>query len=289
MRISRVDTVRCRGGENPLWDIEEQALYFIDNTGRKAHRLDPSNGRTRTWEFDSIITTLVLRQSGGAVVTLRSGIHFVDFHSGKLDVLIPLTDPPPFVFNDGKVDRRGRFLIGASTARFENPLNDGGVYLLDARHELTKLDGDIHFSNGPCFSPDDTTFYFADSWGKTIYAYDYDIETGTILNRRAFVTTEALGGLPDGATVDADGNLWVAIYGGGKVAAYRSNGERERVIEMPVKLASSVMFGGPALDQLYVTTIAHGSMGEPAEDGAGDLYVIEGLEVRGIPEPRYAG
>jgi sugar lactone lactonase YvrE len=289
MRIARVDTVRCRGGENPLWDVEEQTLYFIDNTGKKAHRLDPSSGRTQTWEFPDVITTLVLRRGGGAVVTLRSGIHFFDFESGKLDLLLPLSDPPPFVFNDGKVDRRGRFIIGASTATFENPVNDGGLYRLDARHELTKLDGDIHYSNGPCFSPDDRTLYFADSWRKTIYAYDYYIENGAVSNRRPFVNTGELGGLPDGATVDADGNLWVAIYGGGKIAMYRNDGTRQRVIEMPVKLTSSVMFGGPAMDQLYVTTIEHGSMGEPVENGAGDLYVIEGLGVRGVSEPRYAG
>lgn len=289
MQVHRLDTVRCRGGENPLWDIEEQALYFIDNSGCKAHRFDPSSGKTQTWDMPGVITTLALRQSGGAVVTLQSGIHFVDFSSGKTDLLLPLADPPPFVFNDGKIDRRGRFVIGASTAAFDAPVNDGGLYSLDAAHNLNKLDGDIHFSNGVCFSPDDRTLYFADSWRKTIYAYDYDVENGAASNRRPFANTDDLGGMPDGATVDAEGRVWTAIYGGGKIAVYRPDGKLERTIDLPVKLTSSVCFGGPDLDGLYVTTIEHGRMDEPVEPGAGDLYLVDGLGAKGLPEPRYAG
>ncbi|MGB8366557.1 MAG: SMP-30/gluconolactonase/LRE family protein [Rhizomicrobium sp.] len=289
MRIARVETRRCRGGEGPLWDPADQALYFIDNTGQKVHRFDPAAGATRSWDMPCVITALALRQDGGAVVTLRSGIHTFDFETGALELLSPLDAPPPFVFNDGKVDRRGRFLIGASTANFANPTPDGGLYRLDPDHRLSVLDTGVHFSNGPCWSPDDTTFYFSDSFLYTAYAYDYDIETGEVTNKRPFVNTRELGGLPDGATVDRDGLVWIAIYGAGKVAAFRPDGRLERVVEMPVRLVSSVMFGGSNLDQLYVATIEHGALGEPSEEGAGDVYVIEGLGARGVPEPRYAG
>jgi sugar lactone lactonase YvrE len=243
-RISRVDTARCLGGEGPLWDVGEQALYFIDNTGRKAHRYDPAAGTTRTWDMPSVITALALREAGGAVVTLRTGIHLLDLSSGELQVLSPLSDPPPFVFNDGKVDRRGRFVIGASTPNFAAPTPDGGLYSLGADHKLTQLDAGIHFSNGPCWAPDDRTFYFADSWLDQIYAYAYDVETGAVADKRPFANTKHLGGLPDGATVDRDGLVWVAIYGGGKVAAFRPDGTLERVVEMPVRFVASVMFGG---------------------------------------------
>ena len=103
------------------------------------------------------------------------------------------------------------------------------------------------------------------------------------------MNTRELGGLPDGATVDADGLFWVAVYQGGKVAAYRPDGTLERAIDMPVKLISSVAFGGPDLDRLFVTTIAHGIHGDPVEEGAGALYVIDGLDAKGRPEHRYAG
>jgi sugar lactone lactonase YvrE len=288
MQITRVETAHCSGGESPLWNAAEQALYFIDNTGRRIHRFDPATGATRSWEMPSVITALVFRQQGGAVVALRTGVHGFDFETGALEQIAPLADPPPYVFNDGKVDRRGRFIIGASTANFASPTPDGGLYSLGADRALRVLDTGVHFSNGPCFAPDDKTLYFSDSWLKTTYAYDYDLETGAVAGKRTFVETHALGGLPDGATVDRDGLVWMAIYGGGKVAAFRPDGRLERTIDMPVKLVSSVAFGGPDLDRLYVTTIEHGALGEPVEAGAGELYLIEGLGTRGVAEPRCA-
>lgn len=295
MKITRLDAPRCTGGENPLWDARRQVLHYIDNTGGKVHSFDPASNAARTLDMPGVITTLVLRAGGGAVVTLRSGIHFLDLDSGALELVHPLPDPPPHVFNDGKVDRRGRFVIGASTANFAAPGPDGGLWRLDPDRSLTRLDGGIHFSNGPCWSPDGATLYFSDSWLNTVYAYDYDLETGTAANRRVFANTAGLGGLPDGATVDADGLYWVAVFRAGLIAAYRPDGTLERTIAMPVKLVSSVAFGGPALDRLYVTTIAHdvtdaaqGGDGG-AEADAGSLYVIEGLGARGLAEPDFAG
>jgi len=137
------------------------------------------------------------------VVTLRTGIHFLDFESGELELVSPLADPPPHVFNDGKVDSRGRFIIGASTANFAKPAPDGGLFRFGLDRTLTRLDSGIHFSNSACWSPDGERFYFSDSWLNTTYAYDYDIETGSVSNRRIFVNTTPLGGLPDGATVES--------------------------------------------------------------------------------------
>lgn len=296
MKITRLDAPRCVGGENPMWDPARQVLHYIDNTGRKVHTFDPASGASRTLEMPTVITTLVLREQGGAVVTLRSGIHYLDLDTGALKLVHPLSDPPPHVFNDGKVDGRGRFVIGASTANFANPGPEGGLFRLDPDLRLTRLDSGIHFSNSPCWSPDWATFYFSDSWINTTYAYDYDLETGAVSHRRPFVDTSNLGGLPDGATVDADGLYWVAVFRAGKIAAYRPDGSLERVIEMPVKHVSSVAFGGRKLDQLYVTTIAHDVAGEAqgshssgVDDQAGSLFVIEDIGVSGRQEPRFAG
>lgn len=294
MQITRLDAPRCGGGENPMWDAGRQVLHYIDNSGMKVHTYDPASGAARTLDMPSVITTLVLRRNGGAVVTLRSGIHFLDLDSGALEPIHPLPDPPPHVYNDGKVDQRGRFVIGASTANFTQPGPDGGLFRLDPDLTLTRLDSGIHFSNSPCWSPDGGTFYFSDSWINTIYAYDYDQDTGAVANRRVFAETGELGGLPDGATVDADGLVWVAIFRGSKIAAFRPDGSVERVIDMPTPLVSSVAFGGPELDRLFVTTIDHDVTQGPAEGGGGDdaagrLFVIEGLGVRGRAEPLFAG
>jgi sugar lactone lactonase YvrE len=296
MKITRLDAPRCAGGENPMWDPARQVLHYIDNSGRKVHTYDPASGASRTLDMPAVITTLVLRRGGGAVVTLRSGIHFLDLDTGQLELVQPLPDPPPHVFNDGKVDDRGRFVIGASTANFADPGPEGGLFRLDPDHSLTRLDAGVHFSNSPCWSPDGATFYFSDSWLNTTYAYDYDVETGGVSNRRTFVNTSDLGGVPDGATVDAEGLVWIAVFRAGKVAAYRPDGGLERVVDMPVRLVSSVAFGGAGFDRLYVTSIAHDIAGgagrdhQPATDDlAGSLFVIEGLGVRGRPEPLFAG
>jgi L-arabinonolactonase len=289
MRIEKVAATRCDGGENPLWDVAEQALYYIDNALPQIHRFDPATGETRSWPMPSVITTMVLRAGGGAVVTLRTGVFLFDFASGVLEPVLELADPPPHVYNDGKCDPHGRFLFGACTTNFAAPTPDGGLYRLDADRSVHQLDGGIHFSNGHCFSPGGDVFYTSDSWLHDCYAYDYDLATGTVANRRVFANTKELGGLPDGATVDADGLMWIAIYGGGKIAAFRPDGALERVIDMPVKLVSSVNFGGPDLDRLYVTTIFNGALGEAPEAEAGYVYVIDDLGARGLAEPRFAG
>lgn len=293
--ITPLDAPRCAGGENPMWDAERQVLHYIDNGGRKVHSFDPASGASRTLDMPGVITTLVLRRGGGAVVTLREGIFFLDLDTGKLDPIHPLPDPPPHVYNDGKVDSAGRFVIGACTANFAEPGPDGGLFRLDPDLVLHRLDGDIHFSNGPCWSPDGGTFYFSDSWRDTTYAYDYDVRTGSVSHRRPFVVTSALGGSPDGATVDAEGLYWTALFRGGKIAAWRPDGTLVREIAMPVRLVSSVAFGGPQLDRLFVTTIAHDVTAEAQgqasapEDLAGCLFVIDGLGARGRPEPLFAG
>lgn len=289
MRITQLGAPACRGGEQPLWDEREQALYYVDNFGQKVHRWDPAKQEARCWDTPSVVTSLALRERGGAVVTMFSGIHFLDFESGGFEPVHPLPSPPPHVYNDAKADSRGRWLIGGCTAQMHDPAPDGGLYRLDPDHRLTKLDSGIHFSNSPCFSPDEKTFYFSDSHIGHCFAYDYDIVTGEVANRRLFVDTTDLDGVPDGSTVDGDELVWIAIYGGAKIAVFTPTGKLERLVDMPVRLVSSVSFGGPDLDRLYVTTIAEGIGGEPAEPGAGCVYVIEGLGARGIAERRYGG
>lgn len=289
MQVTKVDAPACDGGESPMWDPASRRLHYIDNFGRKVHTLDTVSGATRTLDMPAVITTLVLREGGGAVVTLRTGIHLLDLETGTLEPVAPLADPPPHVYNDGKVDSRGRFIIGASTRTYADPAPDGGLFRLDPDRTLTRLDSGIHFSNSPCWSPDEKTLYFSDSYLNTTYAYDYDAETGSVDNRRPFIDTSDLGGVPDGSTVDSEGLFWTAVHRAGKIAAYRPDGQLERVVDMPVKLVTSVMFGGPDLDRLFVTTMAHGIAGEEVEEDAGALYVIDGLGVRGLPEHRYAG
>jgi L-arabinonolactonase len=286
--ITQVETPRCIIGEGPVWDVAEQALYFIDILGKKVLRFDPAVGATRTWDVPDVIGSMALRSGGGAIVALTNGVHTLDFESGACAMLATSSDLSEMVqLADGKVDRRGRFIVGSSDRGMKEAR--GKVYVLDAEPTLREIDNDIFLSNGPCWSPDDTILYHSDSIRNTVFAYDYNIETGTAVNRRIFASTAELGGIPDGATIDSDGCMWMAICEGQKVVQFRPDGALERVIDMPVKCPASVMFGGAGLDQLYVTSLSPAFLGREAAPLDGCTFVIEGLGVTGLSEPRYAG
>ncbi len=159
----------------------------------------------------------------------------------------------------------------------------GGIFRIDAGR-MVELDLGFSLSNGPCWSPDGETFYCSDSRQKAIFAYDYDVEAGTVANRRVFADTTDIGGIADGSTVDRDGRLWSAFCVAGKIVCFNSNGSIARIIEAPTAGVSSVMFGGPELDRLYVTSIDVSLFGHPKSPNAGELFVIEDLGVAGLPE-----
>jgi sugar lactone lactonase YvrE len=277
-------------GEGPLWDVEEQRLYWIDSFGMNVFRCAPDGSEVRAWDVPEKIGSMALRKGGGAVVSLRTGLHFLDFETGECTLVV---DPEPDIattrLNDGKVDRRGRFFVGSMDMSEAGP--NGSLYRLDPDLTLSKVDSGIIVSNGPCFAPDNKTFYFTDSWSGEISAYDYDLETGAISNKRRFVSIPEAGAAFDGATVDAEGYVWSAIVYAGYLARYAPDGTLDRKIAMPVKKVTSVMFGGPNLDILYVTSMAKPPLPRFPSDGVmrGSLFAIHGLGIGGLPEPRFAG
>lgn len=287
--ISRLDVPMASVGEGPVWDEAEQALYWIDILGKLVFRHDPATGETRQWRVPDIIGSMALRSGGGAIVALGDGVYTLDFTSGACDLLAGSPHLTAEVqLADGKVDRRGRFVVGASDRGMKDAR--GKLFVLDpGATQLRVIDEDIFLANGPCWSPDNTTFYHADSIRKLIYAYDYDIDTGTVRNCRPFASTEDLGGIPDGATVDAEGHVWSAICEGGKIVRFRPDGSIERIVDFPQKLPGSVMFGGPALDRLFVPTLSPAFLGRATDPLDGATFVIDGLGVTGLPEPRFGG
>jgi sugar lactone lactonase YvrE len=288
MLITKLDLPRCKVGEGPVWDVAEQALYYIDIVEKAVFRWDPTSGDVKQWSVPDIIGSMALREQGGAIVALGSGVHTLDFATGAVEPLALLDPPDPDVqLADGKVDRAGRFVFGTSHRAMKEP--KGGLYSLD-RGKLTRIDDDIHLGNGPCWSPDNRTFYHADSLRHLIYAYAYDLETGVAANRRPFFDSSPWGPIPDGATVDADGNLWSAICEGGVVLCISPTGEVLHEVAFPTRIPASVMFFGPELDRLFVPTIDPSFIpGREAAPEDGCCFVIDGLGVKGLPEPRYAG
>ncbi|QTG16929.1 SMP-30/gluconolactonase/LRE family protein (plasmid) [Agrobacterium tumefaciens] len=290
MRIEIVVDVKTTLGEGPLWDAAQERLYWIDSFDGRVFRATMDGRELRAWDVPQKIGSMAIRKDGGgAIVSLQRGFHTLDFNSGDVRLI---HDPEPDLLsnrlNDGKVDRRGRFFAGSMDTKEEGP--NGALYRLDPDFTVTRIDTGIICSNGPCFSPDDRTFYFQDTWAGEIWSYDYEIETGAVSNRRTFAKVDtSRGGAADGSTVDSEGYLWNALVYDGRLVRHAPDGSIDRVIDMPVKKITSVMFGGPNLDILYVTSMAKQPLPRFPGDGQqrGSLFAIHGLGITGIEEPRF--
>ncbi|MFN3230714.1 MAG: SMP-30/gluconolactonase/LRE family protein [Alphaproteobacteria bacterium] len=291
VKIERVATTRDMLGEGPLWDEREQALYWIDSSARVVHRLDHKTGELRHWGVPQMIGCMALREAGGAVVVLESGFYTLDFDTGQCtQICDPAADDPRTRFNDGKVDRQGRFVAGTMIQDFSDESPIAHLYRLSPDHSVETLDSQIVLSNGPCFSPDGKTLYFSDSLARVVYAYDYDTDGGAIGPRRVHIDVgRDHDGAGDGATVDSEGNLWVALVLNRQIGKFDPDGILMETLNLPVRYPTSVMFGGPNLDQLYVTSISSSGGLNATGPMDGTLLKITGHGATGIAEPRFKG
>ena len=283
-RIGRVGGTRDLLGESPVWDDATRSLCWIDSLAGLIRRLDPASGALDEFQVPAPIGSMALRRDGSAMLALRHSFARYDFTDRRLtpDASIGL-DHPMVRLNDGKADPWGRFLAGTlhgGRAEHEAPL--GGLYRLQGSGEVELLETDLAVSNGPCFSPDGRTFYMGDSARRVIWAYDYARE-GPLKNKRMFIDTTRYDSGPDGGTVDAQGHLWSVLVRIGAIARFAPDGSLERMIEMPVRHPTSVCFGGPDLDVLYVTSISRSTHLADDSPEAGGLFAIEGLGVTGLP------
>lgn len=296
MKITRIEPFRHKLGEGPVWDVVEQALYGTDVLGRKFWRYDPVRGDYDAWTTGDTVSSIALCETGGALLALSSGLYMFDFSSGKQTLISNAgAEKPELILNDGKVDRAGRFVYG--NVHTSGRMGEAALYSIASDFNVNMLDNDFIVTNGPCWSPDGNIFYFSDSVRKNIYAYDYDMTSGAVAGRRIFVDTGKFAGIPDGATVDADGYLWTAICGGSEIVRFKPDGTVDLVIGLPTPAVSSVMFGGADLDRLFVTSInSEAAAAEiplaanswvKSDENSGALFVIDGLGIRGMPECRF--
>jgi sugar lactone lactonase YvrE len=288
--VDHVLAVKNLLGEGPVWVAEEQALYWIDIEGLKVFRFYPTTGRWESFDVSVPITALAARASGGFVTATMNGLAFWDTQTRELRFIAdPEAAKTSNRFNDGAADRQGRFWAGTlNKVQFDAP--DGSLYRLDPDLAIHTKQTGIAESNGIGWSPDDRTMYFVETMRRAIWAYDYDAATGAICNRRVFAEIAGEGVYPDGLTVDSEGCVWNAQWGGANVTRYDPAGKVERVIRLPVQQVTSCAFGGENLDELYVTTAASGLSEEDRQRQplAGDLFRIR-VGVRGLAEPKFAG
>ncbi|XWN30892.1 MAG: SMP-30/gluconolactonase/LRE family protein [Devosia sp.] len=283
VRVECALDVKAQVGECPLWDVEEQALYFVDIEGCTVHRYDPATAGHTAHTLDERVACLAMRKAGGALIGTQSGLHTFDFATGaKSPIVDPEADKPHNRVNDSAIAPEGRWWVGTMSMAQPQPA-DGAFYVF-ADGELTKVFDGIYTTNGLAFSPDGSRLYFSDSHRdvRTVWCCDYDAQTGTPSNRRVFFDTRSVAGRPDGATVDIDGCYWLAGVGGWEVYRITPDGRVDMTIKVPVERPSKPMFGGPGLDTLFLTSIAPDS-DQPL---AGGLLAITGLPVGGLPQPR---
>lgn len=288
--VDVIDSHRDILGESPVWDPRENVLYWVDGIGPAIHRLDPANGSKRSWPMPEEVGAIGLREKRESlVVGLRSGVYFLDTRSGALEAVAkPEADRPENRFNDGKVDRAGRFWSGTIKAdRYEAR---GRLWRIDPDRQAHKILEGIVCPNSICFSPDDRLMYYSESFTCRIDVFDFDITDGAIYNRRLFAEVPLGRGVSDGATVDAEGCLWIANMDGWCVTRYNPRGQIDRVINLPVRRPSACCFGGPDLNILYITTATR-RMPEKEiaqQPLAGCLLAVD-PGVIGLPEPLFAG
>ena len=287
--LQALGDVRCSVGENPLFDVRTNRLYWIDVRDTPGiHALHLPGGAVRSWPMREDVGALALTSSDDRLlVALRSGFAYFDEASGRLT---PIVDPEPETpqtrMNDGKVDAAGRFWCGSMNP--DSGVAEGSLYVLDAAQNYRRVLGDWLTPNGIAWSLDQKTMYVADTRRGEIYAFPFDVATGELGARRVFADLGAFPGGPDGAAVDCEGFLWSAQFDGGCLMRYAPDGTLERVIRLPVSKPTSCAFGGAGHRQLFVTTASRG-LGPDALRGeplAGRMLVLD-VGVGGLPPQHF--
>ena len=288
-RAELVLDCRAAHGEGITWSARNQRLYWVDIDGRAIWRFDPHGGEAVRWPTPDRVAAVAERRGGGLLVATAGGLAFVDGETGALDPVAEIEeDVPNTRLNDGRCDRQGRFLIGGIDEVDLEPIS--AVYRVDPDLRVTRVIADVRCANSICFSPDGRTMYFADTPQRLIWAYDYDIAAGLPANRRVLYDFADEPGKPDGSTVDAEGCLWNAEWNGRRVVRITPDGRLDRVIDVPVYNPTCVVFGGRALDTLYIIT-SRQLMTEAQLDAdplSGSLFAVR-PGVGGIAEPAFAG
>jgi sugar lactone lactonase YvrE len=282
---------RDRVGESPVWSPGEQALYWVDIEGRRIRRCQPQ-AAAECWELPERVGCIALAADGRVIAAMESGIAALKLEGqGQMHVewLARIEHPASNMrFNDGRCDAAGRLWVGTMVMDMSLAAPQGGLYCLDERGLTGPYVSDLITPNGLGFSPDHKTLYLSDSHPQVqkIWAFDFDLATGTLSNRRLFVDMSALPGRPDGAAVDADGNYWICGNDAGQIHCFASDGSLQRSLAVPVPKPSMCAFGGAGLDTLFVTSIPPADPAQDPSGLSGRLLALE-PEAVGLPEPLF--
>ncbi len=284
--------VRNLVGESPLWSVAEQALYWVDIEGRRLHRYEWNSGAECSWPMAERIACIALHADGGLIAAMETGIFRLTIADAgdATAVLLHAANFPRagMRFNDGRCDRAGRFWVTSMVMDMSLAANDGALYRCDELGLSASPITGLVTGNGLGFSPDGSTMYLSDSHPtvRQIWAFDLAAD-GTATQRRPFGAMPPAAGRPDGAAVDAEGGYWICGNDGGQVHRFLPDGRLDRSIQVPVSKPSMCAFGGPDMNQLFITSI------KPPQPVAGFDAALDGAVfitqpgVRGLPETPY--
>ena len=281
VKITAITTSPCALGEGPLWDHDRQRLFWVDAFKQQLFCLT-TGGHIRTWQLPSMIGCLAVINRSEILITLQTGLYRYHLETDQLRLIVdPERDQPKTRMNDGKTDRQGQ-LVFASMGIKDRSQGWGALYRFNRLGVLETLLEDVVVGNGPCFSPDGGWLYFSDGRG-TMQRFAYN-PNGALGPGELFFDGRHEGLICDGATVDHHGNVWAALIGSSKIGCISPAGELKLTINLPIPLPSSVMFGGPELDLLYVTSISDSGNRRDESPGSGLLYCLSGLRTEGLRE-----
>lgn len=245
-------------GESPLWNADQNSLYWIDIPRSTVHCKNVDSLEHRSWVVPSEPGCIALHANGGLVVAMRQGIAYLDTDTGAMTALAQAPyDPQTMRFNDGRCDAKGRLWIGTMYEPRDQAL--GSLYCLD-RGKLFERNGRVTVSNGLAFSPDGQTMYHADTTAHRIDRYRFTLDEGTCSEKSIFQSFSSkrsspdYGGRPDGAAVDSEGAYWVAMFEGARLVRFAADGAVLQEIRLPVRCPTMMAFGGCDLRTLFVTS-----------------------------------
>jgi sugar lactone lactonase YvrE len=242
-------------GEGPVWDATERRLIWVDIEGRLVHRYDPLSRIDQEVRMSGRVGFAAPRRGGGTVLAMEHTFA-VTGPAGGLVIVATVEPTAPTRMNDGNCDSRGRFYAGTMALDERSPV--GSLYRLDPDGAVERILRNVTVSNGIDWSLDGETMFYVDSATQTVDAFDFDLSAGRVSNRREFVRLGADEGTPDGITIDAEGCVWVALWGGWSVRRYTAAAELDLVVTLPAQNITSMAFGGELLDELYVTSAREG-------------------------------
>ncbi len=277
-------------GEGPVWDDRLNRICWIDIRNGHVHELDVNNNQLKTIQLGKLVGSIALCDDGNLLVAKEDGLVILDRygHSVFYDGGIPPHSIGKFRFNDGKCDAAGRFWIG--TMSDHEVENAGSFYLVDGWLKFEKVIEQVTIPNGMAWSKERNRFFFIDTPKSNVMSYSFDTEYGRISDPRIVFSIPESEGYPDGMTIDEEGMLWIAHWGGWQVTRWDPiKGKKLLSVNIPTSKVTSCTFGGKDLNDLYITTARTGLSERQLKDEplAGSLFVFRNCGFKGLPTDRF--